>query len=93
MTTSDNKVNRLLDLVKRPLQAKHKPSNFALYWAWIFYNTVALLFDFIAATTVYGLVGKFVYAILTFAAGFAPCSCTNFSLRGLMQTQCKKSWL
>jgi|GEM_PF-2354379 len=66
------KVNRLLDLVKRPSQAKRKPSNFALYWAWIFYNTVALLFDTIAAGTVYELVGKFMYAALTFAAGFLP---------------------
>ena len=67
-----NKVNRLLDLVKRPAQAKRKPSNFALYWAWLFYNAVALLFDSIAAATVYDLVGKFMYAILTFAAGFLP---------------------
>ena len=66
------KVNRLLDLVKRPLQAKRKPSNFALYWAWIFYNAVALLFDTIAAGTVYDLVGKFMYAVLTFVAGFLP---------------------
>jgi hypothetical protein len=67
-----NKVNRLLDLVKRPQQAKRKPSNFALYWAWIFYNSVALLFDTIAAATVYGLVNNFLYAALTFAAGFLP---------------------
>jgi len=66
------KVNRLLDLVKRPSQAKRKPSNFALYWAWIFYNAVALLFDTIAAGTVYDLVGKFMYAVLTFVAGFLP---------------------
>ena len=52
------KVNRLLDLVKRPLQAKRKPSNFALYWAWIFYNAVALLFDTIAAGTVYVRIGS-----------------------------------
>jgi len=66
------KVTRLLDLVKRPSQAKRKPSNFALYWAWIFYNAVALLFDSIAAATVYDLVDKFMYAILTFVAGFLP---------------------
>jgi len=67
-----NKVTRLLDLVKRPSQAKRKPSNFALYWAWIFYNAVALLFDSIAAATVYDLVDKFMYAVLTFVAGFLP---------------------
>src|SRR3972149_2257340 len=67
-----NKVNRLLALVKRPQQAKRKPSNFALYWAWIFYNAVALLFDFIVAITIYELMGKMAYAILAFAAGFLP---------------------
>lgn len=67
-----NKVTRLLDLVKRPQQAKRKPSNFALYWAWAFYNAVALLFDVIAAITVYDMMGKFAYAALTFAAGFLP---------------------
>lgn len=66
------KVNRLLDLVKRPSNAKAKPSNFALYWAWVFYNTVALLFDTIAAMTVYTLIGNFMYAILTFVSGFLP---------------------
>jgi hypothetical protein len=71
-TTPTNKVNRLLELVKRPSQAKRKPSNFALYWAWLFYNAVALLFDTIAAGTVYDLVGKIGYAVLTFAAGFLP---------------------
>lgn len=67
-----NNVNRLLDLVKRPLQAKRKPSNFALYWAWLFYNATALLFDVIAAGTVYAMMGKFVYAVLTFSACFLP---------------------
>ena len=71
MTTSNN-VSRLLELVKRPQQAKRKPSNFALYWAWLFYNATALLFDVIAAGTVYALMGKFAYAALTFAAGFLP---------------------
>ena len=71
MTTANN-VNRLLDLVKRPQQAKRKPSNFALYWAWAFYNLVALLFDVIAAGTVYNIMGKFAYAALTFSAGFLP---------------------
>jgi hypothetical protein len=66
------KVNRLLDLVKRPQQAKRKPSNFALYWAWLFYNGVALLFDAIAAMTVYRLMGNVAYAALTFTAGFLP---------------------
>ncbi|MCC7119888.1 MAG: hypothetical protein IT310_15290 [Anaerolineales bacterium] len=67
-----NKVNRLLELIKRPEAAKRKPSNFALYWAWLFYNAVALLFDVIAAGTVYSMMGKFAYAVLTFAAGFLP---------------------
>ncbi|GAB4540867.1 MAG: hypothetical protein Fur002_08310 [Anaerolineales bacterium] len=67
-----NKVNRLLDLVKRPQQKKRKPSNFALYWAWTFYNAVALLFDVIASITVYEMMGNFAYAALTFAAGFLP---------------------
>jgi hypothetical protein len=67
-----NKVNRLLELVKRPQQAKRKPSNFALYWAWAFYNLVALLFDVIAAGTVYAMMGSIAYAGLTFAAGFLP---------------------
>jgi hypothetical protein len=66
------KAARLLQLVKRPSQEKSRPSNFALYWAWLFYNAVALLFDVIAAVTVYDLMGKFGYAILTFAAGFFP---------------------
>lgn len=67
-----NKVNRLLDLVKRPQQEKRKPSNFALYWAWAFYNAVALLFDAIAAGTVYAMMNSVAYAVLTFAAGFLP---------------------
>lgn len=67
-----NRVNRLLDLVRRPADAKSKPSNFALYWAWMFYNTVALLFDTIAAVTVYTLMGNFLYAALTFVSGFLP---------------------
>lgn len=72
MEASLTRVNRLLDLVKRPQQAKRKPSNFALYWAWLFYNGVALLFDVTAAITVYNIMGKLVYAILTFTAGFLP---------------------
>ncbi|MCC6568929.1 MAG: hypothetical protein IT315_06805 [Anaerolineales bacterium] len=72
MTNSINKIKSLLDIVKRPKEAKRKPSNFALYWAWAFYNLVALLFDVIAAGTVYDLMGKLTYAILTFAAGFLP---------------------
>lgn len=72
MSNNQNKVKSLLDIVKRPEQAKRKPSNFALYWAWAFYNLVALLFDVIAAGTVYELTGKITYAILTFAAGFLP---------------------
>ena len=71
MTTTNN-VSRLLELVKRPQQAKRKPSNFALYWAWLFYNATALLFDGIAAGTVYAITGKFTYAALTFVAGFLP---------------------
>jgi hypothetical protein len=67
-----NNVSRLLEQVKRPQQAKRKPSNFALYWAWLFYNATALLFDVIAAGTVYAMTGKFTYAALTFAAGFLP---------------------
>lgn len=70
--SNTNKLNRLLDLVKRPQQAKRKPSNFALYWAWLFYNAVALLFDVIASITVYEMMGNLAYAALTFAAGFLP---------------------
>ena len=66
-----SKVDRLLDVVRRPT-LKRKPSNFALYWAWLFYNLVALLFDVIAASTVYEMTGKAAYAALTFAAGFLP---------------------
>lgn len=67
----NTKVNRLLALVQRPSKKK-EPSNFALWFAWFFYNAVALLFDVIAATTIYEMMNSIIYAGLTFAAGFIP---------------------
>lgn len=64
------KKNQLLSLMRRP-QTQRKPSNFALWWAWAFYNLVAFFLDGITAYTVYTLTNIF-YAILTFFAGFMP---------------------
>lgn len=64
------KKNQLLSLMRRP-QAQRKPTNFALWWAWLFYNLVALFLDIITAYTVLTLT-NLMYAALTFFAGFMP---------------------
>ena len=69
--SDNNKVNRLLGIVQRPSK-KREPSNFALWWAWLFYNGVALTFDVIASITVHAMMDSYVYAALTFLAGFVP---------------------
>ena len=66
---------KLLDMVRRPQheKANRPPSNFALIWAQVFYNLVALVFDVIAAISVYSFTGgKWWYSVLVFLAGFAP---------------------
>lgn len=70
MTTLNQKKDQLLSLMRRP-QAARKPSNFALWWAWLFYNLVAFFLDAITAYTVYTLT-NILYASLTFFAGFMP---------------------
>lgn len=64
------KKNQLLSLMRRP-QTQRKPTNFALWWAWLFYNLVAFFLDTITAYTVFTLT-NFGYAALTFFAGFMP---------------------
>ena len=70
MKTLSEKKDQLLTFMRRP-QAPKKPSNFALWWAWLFYNIVALFLDIITAFTVFALT-NILYAILTFFAGFGP---------------------
>ena len=69
MNLTQNK-DQLLALMRRPKTQK-KPSNFALWWAWAFYNVVALFLDTITAYTVYTLT-NFLYAALVFFSGFMP---------------------
>ncbi len=64
------KKDQLLSLMRRP-KAPRKPSNFALWWAYAFYNLVAFFLDAITAYTVYTLTNA-LYAGLTFFAGFMP---------------------
>ncbi|MCF6278503.1 MAG: hypothetical protein L3J16_07135 [Anaerolineales bacterium] len=67
------RVKRLQDLIKKPKEEKKRPSDFALWWAWVFFNLVAFLFDLIAASTVFQITGgNWLYATLTFFAGFLP---------------------
>jgi hypothetical protein len=64
-------IDTLENTVKKPVRAK-KPSNFALWGAYAFFNTAVLLFDGIAASTVYSITNNWGYAIATFLAGFVP---------------------
>jgi len=70
MKNLSGKKDQLLSLMRRPTAPK-KPSNFALWWAWLFYNIVALFLDIITAITVFALTNA-LYAVLTFFAGFGP---------------------
>lgn len=64
---------RLKGLIQKPKKAEKRPSDFALWWAWGFFNLVAFLFDLIAASTVFAMTSNnWLYAILTFFAGFLP---------------------
>jgi len=67
--------SKLLRMVQKPVHARAErpPSNFALIWAQLFYNFVALVFDAIAAISVYQFTGgKWWYSVLVFLAGFLP---------------------
>lgn len=66
-----NEIETLESLVKKPNKTK-KPSNAALWVAYIFFNVTILVFDVIASVTVYGLTKNAGYAIVTFLAGFVP---------------------
>lgn len=70
MENLSKKKDQLLALMRRP-SAPRKPSNFALWWAWLFYNLVALFLDIITAFTVFEIT-NILYATLTFFAGFGP---------------------
>lgn len=69
MNISEKK-EQLLALMRRP-KTERKPSNFALWWAWLFYNLTALFLDVITAYTIYAMT-NLLYAALTFFAGFLP---------------------
>src|SRR5687767_9904365 len=58
-------------MVQKPKKAK-KPSNAALWFAYVFFNIVILTFDTVAAGTVYAITKNWGYTILTFLAGFMP---------------------
>lgn len=67
-----NEIESLESMVKKPTKGK-KPNNAALWVAWVFFNVVVLVFDTVAAATVYAITkGNEGYAILTFLAGFVP---------------------
>lgn len=66
-----NEIESLESLVKKPTKNK-KPSNAALWVAYTFFNITILVFDIIAAVTVYGLTQNAGYAVVTFLAGFVP---------------------
>lgn len=66
-----NEIDSLESMVKKPTKSK-KPNNAALWVAWVFFNVVVLVFDTIAAYTVYTITNNYGYAILTFLAGFVP---------------------
>lgn len=65
--------SRLAALIRKKQEERKRPSNFALWWMWGFFNVLALLFDLISASTVYHITaGNYLYALLTFFAGFIP---------------------
>jgi len=66
-----NEIDTLEDLVKKPKKIK-RPSNAALWVAYIFFNVTILIFDGIASATVYSLTQNIGYAVVTFLAGFLP---------------------
>jgi hypothetical protein len=66
-----NEIESLESVVQKPAKNK-KPSNVALYVAYAFFNLVVLVFDVVAAGTVYAITKNWGYAVLTFLAGFAP---------------------
>lgn len=66
-----NELESLESMVQKPKKVK-RPTNFALWWAYIFFNVVVLTFDVIAAWTVYEITNNWGYSILTFLAGFIP---------------------
>lgn len=66
-----NELESLESMVQKPKKVK-KPANFALWWAYAFFNIVVLTFDVVAAGTVYAITQNWGYAVLTFLAGFVP---------------------
>lgn len=66
-----NEIESLESVVQKPKKVK-KPSNVALWVAYGFFNVVVLVFDLVAAGTVYAITNNWGYAFLTFLAGFAP---------------------
>lgn len=66
-----NEIDSLTNMVQKPKRAK-KPSNFALWFAYGFFNITALLFDCIAAYTAWEITHNYGYTAMTFFAGFAP---------------------
>jgi len=71
MSNEFEEVETLESMVKQPRKVK-KPSNIALWIAYVFFNVVILTFDIVAAGTVYAITKNWGYAILTFLAGFTP---------------------
>lgn len=66
-----NWIESLENMVKKPKKAK-KPANAALWFAYAFFNIVILIFDVVAAATVYAITKNEGYAVITFLAGFVP---------------------
>ena len=74
MNTARETRSRLARRIRKDKKiVEKKPSNAALYGMLIFFNAVALLFDLLAATTVYRITGQNgLYGVLAFTAGFVP---------------------
>jgi len=71
MSSENYEVESLESMVQKPKKSK-KPTNFALWFAYFFFNIVVLTFDIVAAGTVYSITKNGGYAVLTFLAGFTP---------------------
>jgi low affinity Fe/Cu permease len=66
-----NEFESLESMVQKPKKVK-KPNNWALWFAYVFFNIGVLVFDVIAAVTVYTLTKNYGYSFVTFMAGFIP---------------------
>ena len=66
-----NELESLESMVQKPKKLK-KPRNEALWVAYVFFNLGVLIFDAIAAMTVYTLTKNYGYGVVTFMAGFIP---------------------